>query len=413
MGLSRVFGCFSDPEARSSQQERKKQKRLGKKAQAGQKEPVEVVPATAGNNQGETELRNTPPKTSAPAPLASVEDDYEPHPHSMGAVARRLSQLQPQLAQAKSEVVREREEAERHRRQSDLEILREAAAGGVSYVPGTDGPGIRAAQLLGLPTANKNGALNVRAMTKDEMEEEERRKKEEEDLAAMRRRGYPMSMPDISMNWEWGASGTAKSTSFTPKTSPQSPGPNKDVPQSPDIVRPTNLQSAHRSASATVESKTTTTSRPSAQPSEFPAFPAKAKGSTASTIWKMPPKFARPMVESKDIAKSTSLAASPNSANTVAQSKTATASTPLKSALSSPSATLDNKTSGTSTIPKTTLRSASVTLEERIRYQRIVLGMSDEQIARALPPGSYTVETVDTIGRPLLGKGDLAYAYSA
>jgi hypothetical protein len=57
-------------------------------------------------------------------------------------------------------------------------------------------------------------------------------------------------------------------------------------------------------------------------------------------------------------------------------------------------------------------KSASVTLEERIRYQKMVLGMTDEQIARALPPGSYTL-IGGGIGRPLLGDGHLVYAYAA
>jgi hypothetical protein len=52
----------------------------------------------------------------------------------------------------------------------------------------------------------------------------------------------------------------------------------------------------------------------------------------------------------------------------------------------------------------------SVTMAERIRYQKIVLKMTDEEIRNALPPGQYGVTLVDRPSRPL-GRGDLAYAY--
>lgn len=55
--------------------------------------------------------------------------------------------------------------------------------------------------------------------------------------------------------------------------------------------------------------------------------------------------------------------------------------------------------------------SSSVTLEERVRYQRIVLGMTDEQIARALPPGVYDVHRIVDISPS--DQGDLRYAYLA
>lgn len=55
--------------------------------------------------------------------------------------------------------------------------------------------------------------------------------------------------------------------------------------------------------------------------------------------------------------------------------------------------------------------STSVTLEERVRYQRIVLGMTDEQIARALPPGVYDVHRIVDILPS--DQGDLRYAYLA
>ena len=53
--------------------------------------------------------------------------------------------------------------------------------------------------------------------------------------------------------------------------------------------------------------------------------------------------------------------------------------------------------------------SGSVTLAERVRYQKMVLGMSDAQIARALPPGEYTI--VSPPSMPPSGPGHLAYAY--
>ncbi len=55
-------------------------------------------------------------------------------------------------------------------------------------------------------------------------------------------------------------------------------------------------------------------------------------------------------------------------------------------------------------------RSCSVTIQERRRYQRDVLGMSEEEIRRQLPPGQYEVQLrEDTLARPS-GRGDLAYA---
>lgn len=56
-------------------------------------------------------------------------------------------------------------------------------------------------------------------------------------------------------------------------------------------------------------------------------------------------------------------------------------------------------------------KSASVTIEERIRYQKMVLGMTDAQIARALPPGFYQVEGLPDNDAPSGRAGDLAYAY--
>jgi hypothetical protein len=55
-------------------------------------------------------------------------------------------------------------------------------------------------------------------------------------------------------------------------------------------------------------------------------------------------------------------------------------------------------------------RPYSVTIQERMRYQRVVLGMSEEEIRRQLPPGQYEVQLrEDTPARPS-GRGDLAYA---
>jgi hypothetical protein len=61
--------------------------------------------------------------------------------------------------------------------------------------------------------------------------------------------------------------------------------------------------------------------------------------------------------------------------------------------------------------PQHTRGPYSVTMEERIRYQRIVLGMTESEIQNALPPGQYQINpSVDSPSRPS-GKGDLAYAY--
>jgi hypothetical protein len=53
--------------------------------------------------------------------------------------------------------------------------------------------------------------------------------------------------------------------------------------------------------------------------------------------------------------------------------------------------------------------SGSVTLAERVNYQKVVLGMSDAQIASTLPPGEYTI--VSPPSMPPSGPGHLAYAY--
>lgn len=68
---------------------------------------------------------------------------------------------------------------------------------------------------------------------------------------------------------------------------------------------------------------------------------------------------------------------------------------------------------GTSSIKPTQRSSGSVTMEERIRYQRIVLGMTEAQIQRALPPGQYIVQSGGGIDDRPSGRGDLAYAYYA
>jgi hypothetical protein len=52
----------------------------------------------------------------------------------------------------------------------------------------------------------------------------------------------------------------------------------------------------------------------------------------------------------------------------------------------------------------------TVTDEERYRYQKIVLGMTDAQIARQLKPGHYEFQTGRLRDHPI-GEGELAYTY--
>jgi hypothetical protein len=52
----------------------------------------------------------------------------------------------------------------------------------------------------------------------------------------------------------------------------------------------------------------------------------------------------------------------------------------------------------------------TVTDEERYRYQKIVVGMTDAQIARQLKPGRYEFQGPPLRDRPI-GEGELAYAY--
>jgi hypothetical protein len=199
MVLSRVFGCFKDPDARAS----RKQKKAGKRTQDSGEIPNRVVSAARTNHQGGMETRNLPPQTIAPvieepqtfvpaveepqifvptieepqtfapareepqpfAPAVEeppdidiplVVEDQEPEPWSVGAIARRTSQLEPQLIQAISQANRGRERAER------MEWIRAEYA--------DKALGDRWAQLGGLPTRVKNPGVAIRYMTEEEEE---------------------------------------------------------------------------------------------------------------------------------------------------------------------------------------------------------------------------------------------------
>ncbi|KAF7181094.1 hypothetical protein CNMCM7691_000223 [Aspergillus felis] len=70
-----------------------------------------------------------------------------------------------------------------------------------------------------------------------------------------------------------------------------------------------------------------------------------------------------------------------------------------------------NPARGEKTDSKTSKESrGTVTDEERYRYQKMVLGMTDAQIARQLKPGHYEFQGAPLSARPI-GEGELAYAY--
>jgi hypothetical protein len=116
MVLLRVFGCFKDPDARASL----KQKKAGKRTQNRGEIPNRAVSVARANDQAGIEIWSSPPQTFVPViaeppdvNIPLVVEDYEPEPWSIGAIARRTSQLESQLVQAISQANRDRAEMKR------------------------------------------------------------------------------------------------------------------------------------------------------------------------------------------------------------------------------------------------------------------------------------------------------------
>jgi hypothetical protein len=175
MGVSRLFGCFQDPEARASRKKRK----LAKGTQDESNGPGRVIPVEAANNQTKTTASSIPHPIPVPAavvaavenedaPPRATEDDDEPEPWTMGAVARRLSQLQPQLDQAR----KNREADQQPVREQEFALMQQLAAHGNGYVPRSaswvEETGIRAGDLYHLPKLKGRPAGPIRIVTEEE-----------------------------------------------------------------------------------------------------------------------------------------------------------------------------------------------------------------------------------------------------
>jgi hypothetical protein len=86
MGFSRVFGCFKGPDDQRSR--RKRQGQTQRQAGSQPHRPNRVAPALAPKNNNHSTV-----KAPVGAGGTAAGEDYEPEPWSMGAIARRTSQL--------------------------------------------------------------------------------------------------------------------------------------------------------------------------------------------------------------------------------------------------------------------------------------------------------------------------------
>jgi hypothetical protein len=123
-------------------------------------------------------MRSPPPQTFVPAiedppdvNILLVVEDHEPEPWSMGAIARRTSQLESQLVQAISQAKKDRTEIERPAKEHVGKALRDL---GEHRRPETiwwdEETGLPWAQLGRLPTRVKNPGVEIRYMTEEEEE---------------------------------------------------------------------------------------------------------------------------------------------------------------------------------------------------------------------------------------------------
>jgi hypothetical protein len=156
----------------------RKQKKAGKRTQNRGEIPNRVVSVARPNDQGRIETRSVLTQTFAPATketldvnIPSVVEDHELEPWSMGAIARRTSQLEFQLVQAISQAKRDRADMERPAKENVGKGLGHIGEHGrLGTKQWNEETGLRWAQLGGLPTRAKNPGAEIRDMTEEEEE---------------------------------------------------------------------------------------------------------------------------------------------------------------------------------------------------------------------------------------------------
>ena len=238
MGLSSAFGCFKDPEVRA----RKNQKKAGQQVRNKKAQPNRVIAAAERGGQAGVEMRNMPERSSLPAtmtiqtyePSPSAPTDDEPEPWSVGAVIRRTSLLQAQLAEAANErkqtkeetnpkvIVEEKEDQEASTGETTSTLNMTSIGDG-----GGGGSAVRGTMMFGLPTTRKEPKVDLKAI---EEEAEYRKYMEENALAAKgshngkyggarnwnqaySQRATPMSLHDRDTRKSgWGLSGLSGSS---------------------------------------------------------------------------------------------------------------------------------------------------------------------------------------------------------
>lgn len=170
MGLSRVLGCFTDSDAQTlkKQPQKRAQKQSRNPPQEGTERPNRVasVPALKDKNHPTSMIgmssglarhvpedsrgtHNTHPVLVA---TTSAGYNYEPEPWSMGAVARRTSQLPNQKSPLETSPKEKVSNLEFQAPQHEVVSGRVPKEVHDHWAP--LGTGIRAANLLGLPTVD-------------------------------------------------------------------------------------------------------------------------------------------------------------------------------------------------------------------------------------------------------------------
>jgi hypothetical protein len=172
MGLSRVFGCFKDPDAQTSKKKKKKQQ---KQEQPRNQSPREVkerpnivvpIPALEDKNHPTTRIETSSDLTHhTPEDLSGIDnvlpvlvattaagDYYEPEPWSMGSVARRTSHLTNRRSPSATSLAEKIFNIEFQAQQQGV-IAREVPKEVRDYWAPL-GTGIRVTDLLRLPTVD-------------------------------------------------------------------------------------------------------------------------------------------------------------------------------------------------------------------------------------------------------------------
>lgn len=209
MGLSRMFGCFRDPESRASQKKRKSEIRVQETGERQSHVGSSAIPASQNairmgslphQPMAPAVERAEPPKSTpepAPTPAPVMQRQHTPERWSMGAVARRTSQVEEQLAQMKIQATQERDAQNKAIRDLQTEEnnarMRTYLSSDMGYLPRDswgEGPGIRAADLLRLPVKG----VKPRIMTVEEEEQEKMREEEWKGVPPHLRRSMPPSV---------------------------------------------------------------------------------------------------------------------------------------------------------------------------------------------------------------------------